>query len=55
MVNWIRNDTKTEFHMWSPIGLKSEGLYRVAGRKDDCLTLQAKVDEGRPLVQSSRY
>lgn len=28
-------------------GLKIEGIYRVSGKKDDCLTLQEKYDEGK--------
>ena len=27
-------------------GLKAEGIYRVSGKKEDCLTLQGKYDEG---------
>ena len=35
-----------------PAGLRSEGLYRVSGKKEDCLALQEKFDEG--LLQSTR-
>ena len=27
-------------------GLKAEGIYRVSGKKEDCLTLQERFDEG---------
>ena len=27
-------------------GLKAEGIYRVSGKKEDCLALQEKYDEG---------
>ncbi len=27
-------------------GLKAEGIYRVSGKKEDCLALQEKFDEG---------
>ena len=28
-------------------GLKMEGIYRVSGKKEDCLTLQEKFDQGK--------
>lgn len=34
-------------------GLKSEGIYRVSGKKEDCLELQEKFDEGRHWVSTA--
>ena len=39
--------THAHTHMHAHIGLKAEGLYRVSGKKEDCLALQQKIDEGR--------
>ena len=34
-------------------GLKAEGIYRVSGKKEDCLALQEKYDEGMKFTSIS--
>ena len=36
-------------------GLKSEGIYRVSGKKEDCLTLQEKYDQGNSAIHAKSH
>jgi len=35
--------------------LKSEGIYRVSGKKEDCLALQQRFDEGMYPISRSHF
>ncbi len=41
-------------HILEEKGINMEGLYRVSGKKEDCLTLQEKFDQGVVTIATLR-